>query len=87
MQAAIDSVEFSEWLWADARGELPDAYDTFGMVAAAAMNSGMRYPKKPVVADDFRPKFTTAAKEQEKQVKAFERMTAKTDYSTYIWQT
>jgi hypothetical protein len=50
-------------------------------------NFGARYPKTPVVADDFRPKFTTAAQEQEKQVKAFERMTTPPDYSEFIWKT
>jgi hypothetical protein len=83
----MTSAEFSEWQWADARGELPDAYDTFGMVTAAVANFGARYPKTPVVADDFRPKFTTAAQEQEKQVKAFERMTTPPDYSEFIWKT
>jgi hypothetical protein len=87
LQHRMDSAEFSEWLWADARGELPDAYDTFGMVAAAVMNSGFRHPENMVGKEDFRPKFTTAEKEQEKQVKAFDRMTAKPDYSRYIWQT
>jgi hypothetical protein len=83
----MDSAEFSEWLWADARGELPDAYDTFGMVAAAVANFSYQPPKVPLGKEDFRPKFTTAAKEQEKQVKAFDRMTKPPDYSEFIWKT
>jgi hypothetical protein len=66
LQSRMDSAEFSEWLWADSRGELPDAYDTFGMVAAAVMNAGFRYPKVPVGKDEFRPKFTTPEQEAEK---------------------
>jgi hypothetical protein len=83
----MTSAEFSEWAWAAARGELPDAYDTFGMVAAATMNSGYRSPKTPVGAEDFRPKFTTPKQIEQQQVAAFERMTKPPDYSEYIWQT
>lgn len=83
----MDSAEFSEWLWADSRGELPDAYDTFGMVAAAVMNSGMRYPKVPVGKEDFRPKFETVEQAKEKQVKAMDRLVVRPDYSEFIWKT
>lgn len=83
----MDSEEFSEWLWADKRGELPDAYDTFGMVAAAVMNAGFRYPKVPAGKEDFRPKFTTAKELEEKQVKAMDKLVTPPDYSEYIWQT
>lgn len=83
----MDSAEFSEWLWADARGELPDAYDTFGMVTAAVMNAGFRHPEKPVGKEDFRPKFISAEDRDKQQVAAFERMTKPPDYREFIWKT
>jgi hypothetical protein len=57
------------------------------MVAAAVMNSGMRYPKVPVGKEDFRPKFTTPEEEAAKQVKVFEKLTKRPDYSEFIWKT
>lgn len=80
----MDSAEFSEWLWADARGELPDAYDTFGMVAAAVMNAGFRYPESPVGKEDFRPKFARAG---EQAAAVIDKMTKPPDYSEFIWKT
>lgn len=84
LQRRMDSEEFSEWLWADAHGELPDAYDTFGMVAAAVMNAGFRYPTTPVGKEDFRPKFVNPG---EQAAKVIEKMTKRPDYSEYIWRT
>lgn len=83
----MDSAEFSEWLWAESRGELLDDYSRFGMVAAAVMNAGFRYPKEPVGSDAFRPKFETPEQTKEKTVKAFDKMTKRPDYSEFIWRT
>jgi hypothetical protein len=83
MQEEIDSSEFSEWLWADKRGELPDAYDTFGMVAAAVMNAGFRYPKVPVGKEDFRPKLIKPGE----PVDVVAKLVTPPDYSEFIWKT
>jgi hypothetical protein len=82
MMREIDSAEFSEWQWAENRGELPDGYDLFGMVAAAVMNAGFRYPKTPVGTEDFRPKIRTAEK-----VDVVAKLITPPDYSEFIWKT
>jgi hypothetical protein len=83
MMREIDSAEFSEWQWAESRGELPDAYDTFGMVAAAVMNAGFRYPKTPVGAEDFRPKIIKPGE----KVDVVAKLIKPPDYSEFIWKT
>lgn len=75
MQEAIDSAEFSEWQFAESRGELPDEYLLFGMVTAAVMNSGFRHPKNPVGPDDFRPKLVKSVSDREKGIELGERLT------------
>jgi hypothetical protein len=74
LQRRMSSREFTIWKVLNRRGELPDDYDLFGMVAAAVMNAGFRYPKKPVGADEFRPKVEEQKTDREKALAISKRV-------------
>ena len=91
MQGAIDSAEFFEWQWAEARGELLDDYDRFGMVASMVANHSMSPPKKPLTPDDFRPKKAQDQRQIElnaaEVVRVKRTSNAKPELNDLTWQT
>ena len=90
----MPSEEFTEWQFADARSEIPDDRQKVGMIVAAVMNSGFRYPKNPVGWEDFWPKPQKRETQRDKDIKRSERLIAartpkeqRNDMTCAVWTT
>lgn len=88
----MPSEEFVEWQYADAMQEIPNDQQLFGMVAAASMNAGFRYPKNPVGWKDLWPEPKPVEAQREKDVRQGERITARpkeqaNDLDCAVWTT